>query len=119
MESCKPFFIKYKILTLSCVYILEICKFVRSNPQLFETEKPTSSDYSMPPENRLLLPKTRLKMLSNNTLMMAVKIYNKLTNDLKTIKSDIRFIQNLKRYLTDKAYYSIDEYLNDNYYPLI
>lgn len=35
-DSCKPYFRKYKILTLPSVYISEVANFVRNNPTYFE-----------------------------------------------------------------------------------
>lgn len=34
-DSCKPFFIKFKILTLPSLFIYEVVTFVKSNPKLF------------------------------------------------------------------------------------
>lgn len=35
MDSCKPFFIKHKILTLPCMYILEVVMFVRKKNYIY------------------------------------------------------------------------------------
>ena len=35
IDSCRPFFIKYKILTLPCLYIYEVSVFVKTNSTLF------------------------------------------------------------------------------------
>jgi hypothetical protein len=38
-NSCRPYFIKLKLLTLPCIYILQTALFVHENPYLFKKKK--------------------------------------------------------------------------------
>jgi len=43
----------------------------------------------------------------------SIKIFNKLTDYIaESVLRKKCFVSNLKKYLTDKAFYSIEEYLN-------
>jgi hypothetical protein len=115
METCKPHFQKYKILTLPCTYILEICKFTRQNPDLFKQRQDLPTKHALRYKNKLLLPASRLKIYSNSTYVMAIKVYNKLPSVLKSEESYTKFIKKVKCLLVSKCYYSVNEYLNDKF----
>lgn len=114
-ESCKPYFKKYKILTLPCVYILETCKFVRKYPFFFKKRSDIVTKYALRHQNRLQLPNSRLQLHSSSPLVMSIKLYNKLPNFIKDIKNDRTFLRHIKELLTNKCYYSINEFLEDNF----
>lgn len=110
-DSCKPYFQKYKILTLPSLYIFEIVMFVKLNSQLF----PRLSDVK--PRNRrdnfvLCLHGAKTALMQRSVFCMAPKIYNKLPKlwreqNLLTLK------KTLKEFLVEKAYYTVLEFLND------
>lgn len=52
-------------------------------------------------------------MHSTSTLVMSVKIYNKLPEAIKNEQKFNIFINKLKQYLIQKCYYNINEYFND------
>lgn len=112
-DSCKPHFQEHKLLTLPCIYILEMCKFVKNNQKLFTTREQIQTNYTLRHKNRLNLPGSKLKIHSTSTLVMSVKIYNKLPDAIKNeVKFNI-FINKLKQLLIRKCYYNVNEYLND------
>lgn len=113
LDSCKPYFIKFKILTMASVYIFEICKFVRNNPHLYKARQDIKTHITLRHWNRLLLPKSRLQTHSSSTLPMSVIIYNKIQNQLDCEQNDKIFMAKLKLFLQNKSYYSIDEFLKD------
>lgn len=112
-DSCKPFFIKHKILTLPCIYILEICKFVRKYTNFFTTRGDKHSDRSVRYRNMLMLPSSRMSLHSNSTYVMSIKIFNKLPDEIKNETSDTTFTNKVKQLLIKKAYYTINEYIHD------
>lgn len=114
-DSCKPHFIDLRILTLPCLYILEICKFVRNYPQFYSKRGDIQNKITLRHENRLNIPTSRLKMHSSGTHVMSIKIYNKLPEDIKNIDKNNIFTNKLKQLLITKSYYTIDEYLNDKF----
>lgn len=112
-ESCKPYFEKYKILTLPSIYILELCKFVRKYPNLYTKRDDHLTKRYLRPRNKLLLPASKMKHHSSSPLAMSTKIFNKLPDSIKNIKNEKHFTKNLKQLLTRKCYYTISEYLED------
>lgn len=111
--SCKPHFREYSILTLPCIYILEACKFVRKYPEFYTKRGKVLKNYSIRFRNKLMLPPSKLKLHSSGALVMSIKIYNKLSEQMREEEKDTVFINNLKKLLIQKAYYSVKEYLED------
>lgn len=109
-ESCKPFFVKYKVLTLTCIYILEVSKFVRKHQTLFPLTKdlrPQHRSARRQNKHELALPSSKLTMFHSGPLAMCVKIYNKLPNSIKDIEYENKFRNSLQKHLILKSYYTI------------
>lgn len=107
-ESCKPHFKKLGILTLSCMYILEICVFVRSHPNLFTKAKDKFPRNTRNPHRLVLNCTPRTTMFMKNCYAMCIQIYNKIPDCIKELPF-ILFKKHLKAWLLDRAYYSIHE----------
>lgn len=111
-ESCRPHFIKHQILTVTSIYILESCKFIRKHPHLYSPVKGTKrNDRYL---NKLKVPFSKLKLVSSSPHVMTIKIYNHLPNSIKDIHQPSHFNRNLKAYLINKCYYNIQEFFQDN-----
>lgn len=112
-ESCKPHFVKLKILTLTSLYILEACKFVRQYPELFTKKIDIPRKYpNRQNHNKLVLPMSKLKMHTNGPNKMAIKTYNRVPDKIKDKPNNI-FINLLKDILIKKCYYNLNEFLDD------
>ena len=62
---------------------------------------------------KLHTPTARLAMYQRSTNYNSINIYNKLLEDLaELVLNKKRFLLQLKKYLTDKPYCSLEEYLN-------
>jgi hypothetical protein len=62
---------------------------------------------------KLHKPTARLKMYQRSVYYNSVNIYNKLPDDIaELILNKKRFLLQLKKYLTDKPVYLLEEYLN-------
>lgn len=115
-DTCRPHFIKLKILTLTSMYILELCKFIHKNPVIFENAKecrlyaPRTNQ-----ENRLALPKIRIQMYKESPYVSAIRIFNKLPNALRKEKNTKTFVLKVKDMLIKKCYYNLEEYFNDTF----
>lgn len=108
-ESCKPHFLKGKILTLPSIYILESAIFVRQNINLFEYVK---SDRR---KANLTLPTPRIEMFRNSPLYRCILLYNKLPDYIKNEENVTTFKNKLKYILLNKCYYNVEEFMNDNF----
>lgn len=107
LESCKPLFINYKLLTLPCIYIYETVSFVKANLDLFENLRSDRCQY-----NLCALPH-KTAWFGKSICGMATTIFNKLPKHVKQIQNINIFKSEIKKLLIDKAYYNISEYLND------
>jgi hypothetical protein len=95
--SCKTLFKKLEILTLTSQY-----KF---NTSVHNTNNRRKLKLHKPPE--------RLTIYQRSVYYNSINIYNKLPDDLAEIVSNKKcFLLQLKIYLTDKPFYSVEEYLN-------
>jgi hypothetical protein len=111
-DSCRTLFTKYKILTVTCVYILELCRFVRKNMKYFERIGDKTRRFVSRRENDLVLPTPKLEIYKNGPYYMAIKIYNHLPNMFKALQNS-RFENELKKILIQKSYYNVKEYFYD------
>lgn len=105
--SCRPYFIKEKLLTFASLYILESAVFIRTHIQEFKHIKSLRRRHQL----ELLIPK--LEMYKNSPYYRAINIYNKIPFDIRNEGNDKLFFKNLKIYLTNKSYYTIEDFMND------
>jgi hypothetical protein len=111
-ESCKPHFQKLKILTLPCIYLLESCKFVKKQPELYTKLGDGPRRYESRYKNNMIQTSSKLKLHSNGPYSMSIRIYNKLPNYIKDEQNYNKFIKSLKTFLKENSFYSVNEYLN-------
>lgn len=109
-ESCKPFFIKFKILTLPCIYISELCLLVKQHPEYFKINDTNNKSTRDSRKNRLCIPPSNLTLFSKNAYSMAVRLFNKLPSNLKNVPK-IKFKNMLLHWLSERNFYSVKEYL--------
>lgn len=110
-DSCVPFFKKYAILTLPCIYILEIAVFVKSNPDRFKR-----LDDVVPrnrrDNSRVCLHSAGTALMRKSVFCMAPIIYNKCPKAWKELPL-LLFKKTLRKFLAYKAYYSINDFFNE------
>lgn len=111
LDSCRPLFVSLKILPLSCVYVYEICIYIKNNPSLFKKFSDIETSRSRHGE-KLCLPLIRLELYKRNVYCMCIKIYNHLPNNLKIMPTTL-FKKKLYNVLLNKTYYTIKDYLED------
>lgn len=113
-ESCTPFFKSLKILTFPSLYIFEVAVFVKMNPNLFAKVSQVRQRVRSQYINTLCLPKAKKAILRKSIVYMGPKIYNKIPNDIKILNLHC-FKYRLHQLLIEKCYYSIGDYLMDEY----
>lgn len=107
-KSCKPFFVKYNILTLASVYILELATYIKDNILKLNCNKDLHS-HKTRTKNRLHINFCKKSVTYKNHLYFGIKIYNKLPLDLCNL--DMKsFRRKLKEILIGKVLYSIEEF---------
>ena len=105
-------FPKLKTLTLISQYILPSMRFLSSNLGLFTFN---SSVHNINTRLRLELhkPLVKLKMCQCSSYYNCINIYNKLPDDLANIiLNKKQFLSQLKGYLLDRPFYTMEEFLN-------
>lgn len=108
--SCKDLFKKHKILPFPCIYILETLILGFKKKSDFNLLGDTH-DYNTRNGKRLLMvPKHRTCLYERSPYYMAVKLFNKLPEYIKVLKSLKKFKQHLKDYLLEKCFYSLTDF---------
>jgi hypothetical protein len=85
-------------------------KFVKLNSHLFQQAK-DNTDRNLRNRNRLILntiPKT--SRFNNNGYAMAIKIYNKIPNEIKNLPFN-KFKIVLRKWLIEQGFYCIKDFL--------
>lgn len=111
MESCKMVFIENKILTLYSLYIYETIMFIVENFDIF-IDCSRSHKHDTRNKNDLLYYTPIYTQIQKNVHHSAIRIYNRLPIAFRNLPK-VTLKNKLKTFLTERAYYSIDEYFND------
>lgn len=115
-DCCKTKFREMGILTVPCVYILECVTYVKKNLDTYSTAG-DSYGYDTRNKDKLFLKYHRLEKTRDGTSYFGPKMYNALPHRIKNLNINC-FIKILKKYLLSKVFYSIEEYLNNNFNDL-
>lgn len=107
-DHCKPHFINLQILTLPSLYILCQLLEIHKNRGKYKLNSSYHS-YSTRSGNLIRPPKFRLEKSYNNSLN--INLYNCLPNTVKNLALN-KFKIIIKKYLRDRAFYTIDEYMH-------
>lgn len=110
--SAKELFIKYKILTLPSLYILEIAKYARRNLSQFAKKSDTHT-INTRRRDHLYVPSRRLTKANKCLFTLVPKIYNCLPDHIKSATSESIFISKLKQILVGMACYTTDEFFQN------
>ncbi|KAI5638849.1 hypothetical protein NE865_08551 [Phthorimaea operculella] len=112
-DPAKQHFIDLKILTVPCLYILEVGTYVRRNINEFPKRswfgKRACKWRDVPLDTK---PK-RLQKTNKSLLGMGPRIYNKIPVDVRNCLTESGFTRKFKSWLSQKAYYSVDQFLDD------
>lgn len=106
-ESCKPYFIKYKILSVPSLYIVECAVFVRSNLDKFKCIKRERL------KDKLCSVPSRTALFSKSVFCNGPKIFNKIPATIRNSEDIHTFKKKLTELLIDKCYYAVSDFLTD------
>jgi len=109
-DSCRPLFVGQGILTLCGVYVLEIACLVRKK---YRAELTTHSVHNTRQSFLLDLPIPKTEQVKKSLIYGGKKIFNHLPVDIRKQRCDKKFKRLTKEFLTEKAYYTLDEFFND------
>ena len=111
-DSLRELFKEIDILTVSSQYIFENIMYVRKNKTLF-MKNSDIHNINTRNKNKIVQPKFRLSKVRNSFMGNCIRFYNKIPDDILNM-SDCQFKTKIKKKLCSKAYYKIDDYLEDN-----
>lgn len=112
-DSCRPLFLKLKVLTLPSLYIYEIGLFVKQNIGMFRNKASVSKYPSRNGTALCYLSLSKTAFFARNVLCMLVKVFNKLPVEIRN--SDMpQFKSKLHKFCLDNCYYSINDYFSSN-----
>lgn len=113
-DSCKPYFIKFQILTLPCIFIYSAVCLIIENKQLTTECNPTHR-YLTRNSHVLKTSKILSKFDKKNPIQISIKLYNKAMAIFNTATKEpngCTFRNYVKTFLINNAFYSIDQFLS-------
>jgi hypothetical protein len=111
--SCEPLFRSLEILTLPSQYILSLMKLLLQNMANYMCN---FTVHGINTRNKLQLYKSasNLTLYQRGVYFMSIKVFSKLPGFIANIVSDKkRFILTLKKYLIEKSFYYLEDFIND------
>lgn len=110
MDSCRPLFKRLKILPLTCMYVKELCIFVKLHPNYFRKQSDVISRNTRHVD-KLYLPVCKSEVFKRNAYLMAIHVYNKIPNTFKNLPL-VTFKNKLSDWLLENCFYSMNEFNN-------
>lgn len=108
-ETCKVIFKNNKILTLSSLYIYRCVVHIKKNEAKYETVS-ENHRYQTRHGSLLKLDKYTKAMFQKSPTYASKKLFNHLPQDLKSLPKIEAFKKQVKNFLIDKCFYSVEEF---------
>nr|CAI5850542.1 unnamed protein product [Callosobruchus analis] len=108
--SCRELFKNFRILTLPSIAILELATIIYKN----QSTLLCNSDYhryETRGNHNLVVPLQKYRIGRQSPTYLGIKIFNKLDINIKASRNVATFRRKLKDLLTEKCYYTIEEFL--------
>lgn len=108
-ESCKNAFRELGLLTLPCLYVLEVALYCRFKCDLVQGRD--VHQYGTRGRDNFRINQHRTAAFQNLPSQVGVKIINRLPEDITKLICPNKFKARLKHLLVEKAFYSVDEFM--------
>ena len=108
-KSCRSFFRDFSLLTVPSLYIFRCLMFLKNNLEILENTQ-HEHGYNTRFCRDFQYPRHRLTLFQKTPLYMARKLFNHLPSTLKSIIKEDKFKRELKSFLINKTFYSIQEF---------
>jgi hypothetical protein len=113
LDSCKDSFGHLKILTVYSLYIQETILYVKENCNCTVNEHIHTHNTRNNKDSHIY--GHNLEIYNSKPSVAGCIYYNKLPNNIKQIENINQFKKKLKELLIKRCYYSIDDYLNEDF----
>ena len=108
-DSCRDIFKKLNILTLPCLFLYEIGKFIFQNKTNLVSNK-NHHEYDTRRKNEFGTPYCRSNCAKNSPMVIGIKIFNKLPAKIKNCGTLNSFKIKFKNMLLNNCFYNLNEY---------
>ena len=115
--DCKQTFIYFNILTVPCLYILQCLVHMKENSHNYTTHE-NMHDHLTRNRSHICTDYHRIDKIKTGISFYAPKMFNLLPPSVKLL-SKKKFTATIKQYLTQKCFYSIDEFNNNDFSDLV
>jgi hypothetical protein len=112
-HSCKNLFRSHHIMTHYSLYIFEVLMFVRNNLQMFKRVEVAGKVIRS--TGRLRTVPRRMALSGKNPRVIGPTYYEHLPAKLRNDPSDEAFKRQLRIFLLENAFYSVNEFMNMKY----
>lgn len=116
-ECCKQYFRELRVLTFPSLYILNCLKYIKSNIADFSSHSDIHN-YTTRNCKDIVPAFHRLARTRRGTDFYCIKFYNVLPDHIKCLE-DKKFVTKIKNYLIEKAFYSCEDYLRNDFNDFI
>ena len=110
-ESCKQIFKTKRLLTVPALFIFHSILYIKKHESLLP-HLGDNHQYNTRNRSEFEIIKHRLQKTEKHPSVLGAKLFNKLPNSLKNVTNSKKFKNEIKQYLIENAFYSVDEYLN-------
>ena len=104
LDSCKPLFKKLNLLTLPCMYVLEVSVFVRKFNDFFKFKRDHITKYTPRDPTKIMISFCRTTLNKKNVYHMCISVFNKLPQSLRELPFKY-FKVRLRKWLVDQCFY--------------
>lgn len=112
-DCCRHKFIELKILTIPCIYILQCLVYIRRNIDKYSRHGDQHS-YHTRTRDDILIKFLRLRRSREGSMYYGPKLYNALPPAVRELELTV-FKKKIRSLLLARAYYSIDEFVDDDF----
>lgn len=110
-DSLRDKFKEANILTVACQYILENIMYVRKNLQEYKLNSDIH-DYNTRNKHKIAVKASRLRKVSTSFVGNCIRFYNTIPTEIVNLPIS-KFKSHIKSNLLSKAYYTVNDFLND------
>ena len=110
-ESCRSHFKAFCILTLPSLYLFKLICYCRKNIARFPTNGDISRAMRTRGASRLAVPAHASSAFERGAYYMMLRAYNALPQNIITARNFNTFRARTKKFLLDREFYSVDDFL--------